>query len=200
MRKMEEESRKKSGRINVLDNSRGEDDRVKRNADGSLWLILLSLRGAGSFLSTDQKKKESTRKWRYGLRNGSATSVAWHRREAEAEAGVAEKMMSKTDPQRHLATRNCKGGQGQGSRQAAWWPMLDVRRATLPERVLQLGHRWTAVSHHYGVDIVATRNFSRTDPRTMELLASIAMQRKRQEKVQGKGKGGKGDKGKGKGQ
>ena len=54
--------------------------------------------------------------------------------------------------------------------------MLDVRRATLPERVLQLGHRWTAVSHHYGVDIVATRNFSRTDSRTLELLASLAIQ------------------------
>ena len=32
-RKMDEESRKKSGRINVLNNS-GEDDKVKRNADG----------------------------------------------------------------------------------------------------------------------------------------------------------------------
>ena len=37
-------------------------------------------------------------------------------------------MMSKTDPLRHLAR------QGQGSRQAAaWWPMLEVRKATVPE-------------------------------------------------------------------
>ena len=62
--------------------------------------------------------------------------------------------MSKTDPLRHLATR----------RQAAWWPMLDVRRTTLPERVPQLGKRRTAVSDHHGVDVVATRKFSRTDP------------------------------------
>ena len=33
-RKMDEESRKKSGRINVLNNSSGKDDKVKRNADG----------------------------------------------------------------------------------------------------------------------------------------------------------------------
>ena len=74
----------------------------------------------------------STRKWRGGRRNGSATSVAWHRREAKAEAGVTEKMMSKTDPQKHFATY--KGRQGRGSRQATLWPMLYVRRATFRER------------------------------------------------------------------
>ena len=41
------------------------------------------------------------------------------------------------------------------------------------------GKRWTAVSHHHGVDVVATRKFSRTDPSTMELLASQAIQRTR---------------------
>ena len=32
-RKMDEEPRERSGRINVLNNSSGEDDKVKRNAD-----------------------------------------------------------------------------------------------------------------------------------------------------------------------
>ena len=36
-RKMDEESRKKSGRINVLNNSSGDDDKVKRNADGIMY-------------------------------------------------------------------------------------------------------------------------------------------------------------------
>ena len=51
--KMDEESRKKGGRINVLNNSSGDDDKVKRNADGIEYEL-----------------------WRYGSRNGSATSVA----------------------------------------------------------------------------------------------------------------------------
>ena len=63
-RKMDEEKRKKGERINVF-NSSGDDVKTRMAS--------------------------STRKWRYGRRNGSATSVAQHRREAEAEAGVARR-------------------------------------------------------------------------------------------------------------
>ena len=92
-------------------------------------------------------------------------------------------MMSKTDPQRHLATRKLQR-ETRARVEASGLVMLDVRRATLPERVPQLGKRWTAVSHHHGVDTVATRKFSRTDSSTTELLASQATQRKRQGKEQ----------------
>ena len=50
------------------------------------------------------------------------------------------------------------------------------------------------------MDVVATRKFSRTDPSTMELLASKPYKGKGKGKSKGEGKGGKGDKGKGKGQ
>ena len=46
----------------------------------------------------------------------------------------------------------------------------------------------TTVSHHNGVDIVATRELSRTDPSTLELLADQAMQGQRQGTTQVKNK------------
>ena len=82
--------------------------------------------------------------------------------------------------------------QGQGPRQAAWWALLDVRRATLPDRVLPLGQRWTAVPLHCGMDVVATREFSRTDPSAVPKPSKG----KGQGKSEGKGKGEKGGKGK----
>ena len=112
--------------------------------------------------------------------NGSATPVAWHRRAAEAEARVAEKMMSKTDPQRHLATTTLQ----RETRASGLVAHARCAEATLPERVPNLGKKWTAVSHHHGVDIVATRKFSRTHSSTVDLLASQAIQRKRQGKEQ----------------
>ena len=69
-------------------------------------------------------------------------SVAWHRR--EAEAGVAEMVMSKTDPQKQLATRKIQretrarveasGLVGHVSRESApTWAKVD-RRALSPRR------------------------------------------------------------------
>ena len=124
----------------------------------------------------------STRKWRYGRRNGSATSVASHRREAEAEAeaGVKEKMMSKTDPQKHLATRKLQRERRARVEASSLVAPAGCAEATFPERVPQLGQRWTAVPKHYGVD----QEVFQTGSSTMELLASQAIQRKRQGKEQ----------------
>ena len=46
----------------------------------------------------------------------------------------------------------------------------------------------TTVSHHNGADIVATRELSRTDPSTLELLANQSMQGQRQGTTQVKNK------------
>ena len=102
--------------------------------------------------------------------------MALHKRGAEAETGVAEKIMSKTDPLKHLATR--KVGKQTRGRQG---PSGGAR---LPESVPKLGQRWIAVSHHHGVDVVATRKFSRTDPSTLDLLAAQAIQGQRQGREQ----------------
>ena len=116
---------------------------------------------------------------------GMAVQHLWLSKEEKQKQkqGSKEKMMSKTDPQKHLATRKPqreRRARGRGKQPGS--PMLDVRRATFSERALQLGQRWTAVPNHYGVDVVATRKFSRTGSSTMKLLASQAIQRKRQGK------------------
>ena len=70
--------------------------------------------------------------------------------------------------------RPAKSTRDQDARKADWGKdrgmrpsgsLLDVRRPTLPERVRQLGQRWTTVSHHYGVDIVATKGAFQDRPR-----------------------------------
>ena len=145
-------SRKKSRRINVLNNSGGEDDKVKRNADGIEY----------------EEVETRSEEWQCNI-CGSAQKRSRSRSRSHGEE------------QKHLATRKLQR-ETRARVEAALLPMLDLRRTTLPERMPKLGKRWTAASHHHGVDIVATRKFFRTDSSTMELLASKAIQGIRQGK------------------
>ena len=83
------------------------------------------------------------------------------------------KIRGEDDEQHRLA----KSTRDQDPRKADWGKdrgmrpsgsLLDVRRPTLPERVRQLGQRWTTVSHHYGVDIVATKGAFQDRPRHIQ--------------------------------
>ena len=85
--------------------------------------------------------------------------------------------MGETDPLKHLATRKL------------------AKQTRARAGVSGLVGR----SHHHNVDIVATRELSRTDPSTVELAAQ-AIQGRRQGKEQRQRKRTEGDKGKGKGQ
>ena len=136
-RKMDEESRKKGGRINFL-NSSGDDDKVKRNVDGIEY----------------EEVEIWSEEWQCNI------------------CGLAEKRSRSRSRSRGEDDEKDRPTEAPRSRHAAWW--------SLPEKVHQLGKSWIAVSHHHGVDVVATRKFSRTDPSTMELLASQAIQWKRQ--------------------
>ena len=97
-------------------------------------------------------------------------------------------MMSKTDPQRHLATRQLQRESGARGEASGLVAMLDVRRATLPERLHQLGQK---------VDrrIPSLRRGHRGDQEVFQ--DRLQLKQKAREKSKGKGKGGKGDKGKG---
>ena len=88
-------------------------------------------------------------------------------------------------------------GKGRGKRLGGpcWMCGGHTSRESAP--TCNLGKMRTAVSHHHGVDIVATRKSSRTDSSTMELFASQTVQRKKGKgKSRGKRKGRRGDKGK----
>ena len=177
---MDEESQTKGGRINVLNNSSGDDDKVKRNADGIEY--------------------EDVEIWSE-KRQCNICSLAQKRSRGEAEAGVAERMMSKTDPQWHLATRNQQRerrarveasglvahagcAEGHTSRERApTWEKVD-RRIPSPPRGLR------------GDQEV----FPGPTPAQWNSWLPKPYKGKGKGKSKGKGKGGKGDKGKGKGQ
>ena len=122
-RKMDED-----GRINVLNNSSGEEDKVKRNADGIEYeeVEIWSVEWQCNICGLAQKRS----------RSGSRSRGEDDEQDGPTKARTGDK------------------GQGRGKRPGGprW-----MWRATLPERVLQLVQRWTAVSHHHGVDIVTTR-------------------------------------------
>ena len=85
--------------------------------------------------------------------------------------------------QKHLATRKPE----QQTRSRAEANGL-VCLAGCAEDLTTRESAWTTASHHNGVDIVATRELSRTDPSTLELLADQAMQGQRQGTTQVKNK------------
>ena len=145
MRKMDEESRKKGGRINVLNNSSGDDDKVKRNADGIEY-------GEVEIWSED---------WQCNI------------------CGLAQKRSRRPTkaPRDQEATKGDKG-KGRGKRPGG--PCWMCGGPHFQRGVPQLGKRWTALSHHHGLNIVATRKFSRTDSSVMELFACHTKEKARE--------------------
>ena len=70
--------------------------------------------------------------------------------------------MSNADQQKHLAMPRKQPKADKGRRHAAWWALLDVRSATLPERVPPLGlmvdHRIPSLrSGHRGDQVAFTK-------------------------------------------
>ena len=197
MRKMEEESRKKSGRINVLNNSSGEDDKLKRNADGGLWLVLLSLRGAGSLLSTDKKREHEeveiwSEEWQCNICGLAQKRSRSRSRGEDDEQDRPTKAPRDQELQRETRARVEASGlvaragcaEGHTSRESApTWAQVD-RRIPSPRR----GHR---SDHEVFQDRLQDNGTLGFPCHTMENDKG---------KSKGKGKGGKGDKGKGKGQ
>ena len=141
--KMDGESRKKGGRLNVL-NSSGGDDKVKRNADGIEY----------------EEVEIWSEEWQCNI-CGLAQKRSISRSRSRGEDDEQDRPTKA--PRDQEATKGDKG-KGRG------WMCEEPHF----QRVPQLGKRWTAASHHHGVDVVATRKFSRTDSSTMELLASQA--------------------------
>ena len=160
-RKMDEESRKKGGRINVL-NSSGDDDKVKRNADGIEY----------------EEVEIWSEEWQCNI-CGLAQKRSRSRSRSRGEDDEQDRPTKA--PRDQEATKGDKG-KGRGKRPGG--PCWMCGGPHFQRECTNLGKRWTAVSHHHGVDVVATRKFSRTDPGTMELLASQTIQRKRQGKEQ----------------
>ena len=107
-RKMDEESRKKGGRINVLNNSSGDDDKVKRNADGIEY----------------EEVEIWSEDWQCNI-CGSAQNRS--RSRSRGEDGEQDRP---TKPRRDLGCYKRR----QGSRQAPSGPNWMCGRATLPER------------------------------------------------------------------
>ena len=130
--------------INTHDNSRDDDDNVKRN--------------------TDSIEYEQVEIW--SERQCNICGVA-QKRSRSKRRSRGEDDEQETDHVKHLATTK-RGTQTRARAEASGLVGL---RATLPPRVPALGQRRTTGSHHCGADIVAIRVFSGTDKSTMELLA-----------------------------
>ena len=153
-------SRKKSRRINVLNNSGGEDDKVKRNADGIEY----------------EEVEIWSEEWQCNI-CGLAQKRSRSRGRSRGEDDEQDR------PTKALRDQEAtKGDKGKGRGKRPGGPCWMCGGPHFQRECFNLGKRWIAVSHHRGVD-VATRKFSRTDSSIMELLASHSIQ-KRQGKEQ----------------
>ena len=155
------ESRKKGGRINIINNS-GDDDKVKRNVADIEY----------------EEVEIWSEEWQCNI-CGLAQKRSRSRSRSRGEDDEQDRPTKA--PRDQEATKGEKG-KGRGKRPGG--PCWMCGGPHFQRECPQLGKRWTAVSDHHGVDVVATRKFSRTHPSTMELLASQAIQRKRQGKEQ----------------
>ena len=157
--KMDEASRKKSGRINVLNNS-GEDYKVKRNADGIEYeeVEIWSEEWQCNICGVAQKRSRS--------------------RSRSRSQGEDDEQDRPTKAPRHQETAKGEKGKGRGKQPGG--PCWMCGGPHFQRECPNLGKRWTAVPKHYGVD----QEVFQTGSSTMELLASQATQRKRQGKAQ----------------